>query len=167
MVGAGFDVVAVWCCGAVVGVDLPRVVVVLRPIVVPEPEVVGGPLELVVPATVVVVDDVGVTWRTISFGLPAELGTPATRTPSPMDTRRRRTMPARRAAGPCQSMAPEPNETKFFCGGSISGPTAGCGQGANSNGPVRPYERVSTAAGGHSNTVPTPCESPQKRRSGV
>jgi len=58
VVGFG-AVVPVLRWGAVVWVDLPRVVVVLRPMVVPEPDVVGGSLELVVSATVVLVDDGG------------------------------------------------------------------------------------------------------------
>jgi hypothetical protein len=112
-VGAGL-VVGVGLCD-VVPVDRRAVVVVPRPTVVAGPEVVDGPLDVVELATVVLVDDVVVwPWTTMSLGLPAELGTPAMAMPRAMHTRRRRTMPARRAAGPCQSMAGKPNEPDFF-----------------------------------------------------
>jgi hypothetical protein len=162
----GFGAVTGARC-AVVAVDLPRVVVVLRPKVVAGPDVVDASLEVGVSGFVVVVDDVGWTWTTISLGLPAELGTPAMATPSPMHTRRRRTMPARRAAGPCQSMAGEANNREFFCGGSISGPTTCLGSRPDSNGPVRPYKCGYMGAACRSNTVPTLRDEGQKRWSGV
>jgi hypothetical protein len=140
-----------------VGVEW-RTVVVGRALVVAEPNVVDGPLDVVVGASVVVVDDVDEdvdSSTRMRRGLPAELGMPAMAMPSPMQMRRRRTMPARRAAGPCQSMAPEPNDPEFFCGGSIRTPTAGARKGANSNGPVTPYKVDGDGPTGHSNTVPT------------
>ena len=131
-----------------------------RPVVVAGPDVVDGSLEVLVSAVVVLVDDdVDGIWTTISLGLPAELGRPAMPIPSAMEMRRRRTMPARRAAGPCQSMGEEPNEDEFFCGGSITRPTRGRRTRPNSNGPVTPYELDSKAARGRSNTFPTPPES--------
>jgi hypothetical protein len=152
--GAGL-VVGVGLCG-VVPVDRRAVVVVPRPTVVAGPEVVDGPLDVVELATVVLVDDVVVwPWTTMSLGLPAELGTPAMAMPRAMHTRRRRTMPARRAAGPCQSMAGKPNEPDFFCGGSIRTPTGATRIGPNSNGPVTPYKVGRGPLEGPSNTVPT------------
>jgi hypothetical protein len=129
---------------------------VTRPVVVAGPDVVDGPLDVLVSATVVLVDDdVGWACTTINLGLPAELGRPAMPMPMAMQTRRRRTMPARRAAGPCQSMAGETNEDEFFCGGSIRSPTTELEGGPNSNGPVTPYKLGPDRSGGRSNTLPT------------
>jgi len=126
-------------------------------VVVAGPEkVVDGPLDVVASAVVVVVDDdVDGDWTTISLGVPAELGRPAMPIPSAMEMRRRRTMPARRAAGPCQSMAEHPNDHDFFSGGSIRTPTGGRLQRPNSNGPVTPYKPGADRSRGRSNTVPT------------
>src|SRR5205807_9366312 len=52
----------------------------------------------------------------------------------------RTTMPAFLTPGAFQSMAAKPNETEFFCGGSIRNPTPGPREGPNSNGPVAPYK---------------------------
>jgi hypothetical protein len=142
----------------VVGVDR-RTVVVGRTLVVADPNVVADPLEVLVAGVVVVVvvvddEDVG-PWTTMRRGLPAELGIPAMAMPSPMQTRTRRTMPARRAAGPCQSMAGEPNEDEFFCGGSINVPTRTAHICRISNGPVTPYKVGRGGPRARSNTVPT------------
>ena len=141
--------------GRAVGVDLLAVVVVPRPTVVPGPAVVDGPLDVVSGSVVVVDDDVVCPWMTINRGLPAELGMPAMAMPRPMQTRRRRTIPARLAAGPCQSMAEEPNDREFFCRGSIRTPTTAPPRGPNSNGPVTPYKVHPGTRRHSSNTVPT------------
>ena len=140
--------------------DRRAVVVVPRPVVVAgPPDVVDGSLDVLVSATDVVVDDDDVgAWTTISLGLPTELPSPAMPMPSATQMRRRRTMPARWAAGPCQSMAEETTEDDFFCGGSINVPTGTARSGPNSNGPVTPYELGSRASRGRSNTVPTRLE---------
>src|SRR5436305_11600769 len=62
------------------------------------------------------------------------------RTPIPTQTMRRTTMPAFLTPGAFQSMAAKPNETEFFCGGSISAPTTSRREGPDSNGPVAPYK---------------------------
>lgn len=140
----------------VVGGDFRAVVVVVRPVVVAGPDVVDGPLVVVESTSVVVVDDVVVwPWTTISLGLPAELGMPAMAIPSAMQMRTRRTIPARRVAGPCQSMAGKPNETEFFSGGSIKVPTRTAHIWRISNGPVTPYKVRRGRRRGLSNTVPT------------
>ena len=165
VVGFG-AVVGVLLC-SVVGVERRAVLVVPRPKVVLGPEVVDGPLD-VVSGAVVVVDDEDVVWpwTTISRGLPAELGMPAMAIPRPMQTRRRRTIPARLVAGPCQSMAGKPNDPEFFCRGSIRNPTSLAGKRLNSNGPVTPYKVRPGTRRPDSNTVPTRPRTVQKRWSG-
>jgi hypothetical protein len=72
-------------------------------------------------------------------------------------------MPARLAAGPCQSMAPKPNETEFFCGGSISTPTTDRPEEPDSNGPVAPY-KVPAAPLQHRSNTPAQAVKAQVRR---
>jgi len=88
----------------------------------------------------------------MSFGFPGELGVPAMAMPRPMQMRTMRTMPARRAAGPCQSMAGKPNQHEFFSRGSISRPTVPARMGADSNGPVTPYKPARSGRKDCSNT---------------
>ena len=151
-VGLGVGAGALW--GAVVvGAGLRVVVVTPRPAVVLGPSLVDGPL-VVEPATVVDDDDGACT--TISLGWPGpDPGSPAMATPTTMLTASDTTMPARFAAGPCQSMAVEPRAKDFFRDGSIRGPTDDALEGPNSNGPVTPYEVGPRAAKARSNTVPT------------
>jgi len=156
--GGGGGVVPPLC--AVVGVDRRAVVVgPLCPNVVPgPPKVVEGPVVVLAPTSVVVVDedeDVTPTTMLIGRGLPAELGMPAMAMPSPMQTSSSSTMPARRATGPSQSMAVKTNDREFFCGGSIKAPTGPVDKWRISNGPVAPYKVGAMPAHGHSNTVPT------------